>query len=205
MRTERCEMSVDETEKDSRGSWRRRALKTGTIWFNNDNSTMHCQVRDLSFTGAKIRFLKEFACPKNIKLQIPGGELKGPVIRAERVWIRGREVGLHFIDGESFEMGPRVGLRRPIVEPAVLNTPSVPYSGTTNDISGSGALIENVGAGFNADKVDVVIEKVGKFGASVVRTGDEGIAVRFDHNEDDQNSLQKKLDEISSENDPGEA
>ena len=95
-------MPVNESGKESRTEVRKRTLKSGEVWFNEKQSSMSCQVRDLSTSGAKIKFVSEFACPKHFKLQMPGGEMHGPFVRAERVWIREREVGLRFTDGDTF-------------------------------------------------------------------------------------------------------
>ena len=88
---------------EARDNQRRRTIKTGRIWFNDDQSVMDCQVRDLSNTGAKLRFAEEFACPARFKLQLPDGEQPGVYLRAERVWVNEREVGLHFTDGDRYE------------------------------------------------------------------------------------------------------
>ena len=96
-------MSLGDAANEGRVNRRRRTIKTGRIWFNDDQSVMDCQVRDLSTTGAKIRFVQEFACPAQVKLQLPDGEQEGIFLRAERVWLREREVGLRFTDGDKYE------------------------------------------------------------------------------------------------------
>ena len=96
-------MSVGGTTKDGRDNQRRRTIKTGKVWFNNDQSVMDCRVRDLSPTGAKVRFVQEFGCPAQVKLQLPDGEQQGIFLRAERIWLRQREVGLRFTDGDKWE------------------------------------------------------------------------------------------------------
>ena len=90
-------------EKELRSDERKHMIKSGEIWFNDGNSSMSCQVRDLTPMGARIKFRAEFVCPKHVKLQMPGGELHGPLVRAERIWVRQREVGLRFTDGDSFQ------------------------------------------------------------------------------------------------------
>lgn len=96
-------MTIGGSKKDGRDNQRRRTIKTGRIWFNQDQSVMDCQIRDLSPTGAKIRFVQEFACPTQVKLQLPDGEQPGIFLRAERIWLRQREVGLRFTDGDKYE------------------------------------------------------------------------------------------------------
>ncbi len=88
---------------EARDDQRRRTIKTGRIWFNDGQSVMDCRVRDLSATGAKVRFVEEFACPAQFKLQLPDGEQPGIFLPAERVWVSEREVGLHFTDGDRYE------------------------------------------------------------------------------------------------------
>ena len=96
-------MPHGDAENEGRDNRRRRTVKAGRIWFNEDQSVMDCQVRDLSTTGAKVRFVQEFACPLKVKLQLPDGEQEGIYLRAERTWVRDLEVGLHFTDGDKYE------------------------------------------------------------------------------------------------------
>ena len=96
-------MSFDDDADENRDIRRRRTFKTGRIWFNDDKSVMDCQVRDLSPTGAKVLFAQNFACPAKIRLQLPDGAQEGIFLRAERVWVRELEVGLHFTDGDRYE------------------------------------------------------------------------------------------------------
>lgn len=96
-------MPLGDDANEGRDDQRRRTVKTGRVWFNNDQSVMDCRVRDLSSTGAKVRFVQEFACPAKVRLQLPDGEQEGIYLRAERVWVRGLEAGLHFTDGDQYE------------------------------------------------------------------------------------------------------
>ena len=89
-------MSHDDSENEGRDNQRRRTIKTGRIWFGDAQSVMNCRVRDLSSTGARVRFAEDFACPAKFKLQLPDGEQPGVTLRAERVWVNEREVGLRF-------------------------------------------------------------------------------------------------------------
>ena len=92
---------------DGRYTQRRRTIKAGRVWFNNEQSVMDCQVRDLSATGAKLRFVEPFACPERVKLQLPDGEQKGIFLRAERIWVRRTEIGVRFTDGDMFDGATR--------------------------------------------------------------------------------------------------
>ncbi len=88
---------------EARENQRRRTIKTGRIWFNDGQSVMDCRVKDLYTTGAKVRFVVDFACPAQFKLQLPDGEQPGVYMHAERVWVNEREVGLRFTDGDRYE------------------------------------------------------------------------------------------------------
>ena len=96
-------MPLSDATNEGRDNRRRRTLKTGRIWFNDNKSVMDCQVRDLSPTGAKVLFAQKFACPAKVRLQLPDGVEEGIYLRAERTWVRGLEVGLRFTDGDKYE------------------------------------------------------------------------------------------------------
>ena len=162
---------------------------------------MNCQIRNLSVTGARVRFETEFACPERIKLQLPEGEKKGLVLRAERVWIRERETGLHFTDGDSYEFGQRQWQRLLVNKTTLINSSGETHSGIASDISATGAFIKGVPDNVGDDKVGLAIDQFGKFNASVVRKRDDGVAVTFDQSEDDQNTLQQELDDFRGKND----
>ena len=108
-------MSDEATGDDKRDGERRRTIKSGLVWFNSNQTVLTCQVRDLSATGAKIRFLKDHerylsfntqSPPDRVTLQLPEGENPGVSLWAETVWVSGKDVGLRFIEGVRYTGPP---------------------------------------------------------------------------------------------------
>ena len=83
-------------QDDGRIKRRRRTLKTGKLWFNNYQSVMDCQVRDVSETGARVRFNQAFVCPVDVALYFPRDEYEGDLRRCVTKWVRNNEAGLLF-------------------------------------------------------------------------------------------------------------
>ena len=126
---------------------------------------------------------------------------QGLFLRAERVWLQQREVGLRFTHGDLYEIGQRLWQRLPIEKATTVNFDGEPYNGTAIEISAGGASITGIGDNVGGDKVGLAIDQFGEFNASVVRKWDDGVAVTFDHNQDDQINLQEELDDFRSKND----
>ena len=69
--------------------------------------------------------------------------------------------------------------------------------GNIVDISAGGAAIE-IKSNFEAkEEVELEIEDLGKFGGSVVRAFADGIAVEFDMEDEDEDQLLSKLEQLS--------
>jgi len=69
--------------------------------------------------------------------------------------------------------------------------------GTLKDISASGAAI-NVAADFEDDfPVELEIEDMGQFSGRVARSFEDGLAVNFDLDEDDERRLISDLEELN--------
>jgi hypothetical protein len=75
---------------------RGRTLKTGKVWFNDNQSVMNCQVRDMSETGSRVRFEIAFDCPEHVALYLPIDENEGHIRVCITKWVRGMEAGLYF-------------------------------------------------------------------------------------------------------------
>ncbi|MCH8237936.1 MAG: PilZ domain-containing protein [Proteobacteria bacterium] len=75
------------------------------------------------------------------------------------------------------------------------------YSGTINDISAGGASLTAGIETLGDNPVELSIDDFGEYQASVVRHWDEGVALAFDLDEDDQYSLQEELEAFRREND----
>ncbi|MGE4250848.1 MAG: PilZ domain-containing protein [Parvibaculaceae bacterium] len=79
------------TEK--RQSLRLRRLKEGRIFFLDGKTVITCKVRDVSATGARLRVGEAFLVPHSFLMTVPGEMDQRP---AERIWVRGDEVGIKF-------------------------------------------------------------------------------------------------------------
>ncbi len=92
--------------------------------------------------------------------------------------------------------------RRVAMDKAVeVKVGGTPYPGTINDLSAGGASLTAEIETLGDDPVELSIDDFGAYPASVVRQWDEGVALAFDLNEDDQYSLQEELEAFRREND----
>ena len=88
---------MDDTEdSDGRADRRGRTLKTGKLWFNDFQSVIDCQVRDLTDQGARVRFQETFPCPEQVALYFPIDVYEGNLRYCETKWVKENEAGLHF-------------------------------------------------------------------------------------------------------------
>jgi len=85
-------MDIDESREGRRG----RTLKTGKVWFNDNQSVMNCQVRDMSDNGARVRFEIPFNCPDRVALYFPIDEKQGHIRGCATKWNRGNEAGFRY-------------------------------------------------------------------------------------------------------------
>ena len=81
--------------EDKRQSPRMRRLKEARVFFLDGKTVITCKVRDVSTTGARLRVGESFLIPQNFRVTIPGEMDQRP---AERVWVKGDEVGIRFKD-----------------------------------------------------------------------------------------------------------
>jgi len=86
--------------KDKRKSDRQRLFLRGFIRIPQNNATIDCIVRDVSQTGAKLRF----RCPPHItkpfELHVPA---KGQIVQSKVIWIDDCEVGISFDSLAAFD------------------------------------------------------------------------------------------------------
>ncbi len=79
------------TEK--RREARSRQLKSGKIIFHQSNSTLTCQLRDVSKTGVRLAFETTLGTPEDFQVVVPGAVEKR---WARKVWKNNREIGAEF-------------------------------------------------------------------------------------------------------------
>jgi hypothetical protein len=80
---------------DRRSSSRQKSFLQGRIYYNNRRSTVDCLIRDLSDTGAKLKFSEAITVPEAMELYIPNKE---EVRRARVEWRSGHDVGISFVE-----------------------------------------------------------------------------------------------------------
>lgn len=73
---------------------RSRALLGARAVFNELFSTMDCRVRDLSATGARLRFGGPPLVPRWFELHLVE---RGERRRVERIWVSGQDMGVAFV------------------------------------------------------------------------------------------------------------
>ena len=84
---------------------------------------------------------------------------------------------------------------------ADIKTAEHTYRREINDVSAGGASMQGDVANFDDEDIEIDIDDIGNFAASVVREWDDGFAVEFDMDEDDKYSLQEDLEEFRREHD----
>ena len=72
-----------------------RVLKSGKLIYNNSNSVVDCQIREISSKGCKIRVENSMGIPEHPVLQILDGKTKR---QCQVAWKKLEEIGLEFID-----------------------------------------------------------------------------------------------------------
>ena len=78
---------------EKRKSSRQRSFLRGFVRLGDQNYSMSCIVRDVSETGAKLRFKSPTSFTGNVELHIPE---KQKIIQASVVWVDNCEVGVSF-------------------------------------------------------------------------------------------------------------
>ncbi len=78
---------------ERRQALRQKSLLRGLVYFGNSPSAMNCLVRDVSETGARLKFGGPITAPDNIELHIP---TKNQVLRAKVKWREVDEIGISF-------------------------------------------------------------------------------------------------------------
>lgn len=86
--------------EEQRRAKRQRVLMGGYISFDGHFATIPCMIRNLSDSGALLLLNQVSLVPKQFTLYL---ELQGYRVECERVWMRGLQVGAHFI-GEKIKI-----------------------------------------------------------------------------------------------------
>ena len=81
-----------------RSSERVRAFLGAQILFNNHNSTVDCQIRNISAGGAKLLVSSTVSVPQEFELSVPQ---KGRTFRCRLRWRIQDAVGVEFLDAAS--------------------------------------------------------------------------------------------------------
>jgi PilZ domain len=89
--------------KENRKSERQRHFLRGFVRILETNTTIDCIVRDISETGAKLRFRCTTPMPELFELHIPS---KGQFAKSKLVWNKNCEVGISFESLGAFGSPP---------------------------------------------------------------------------------------------------
>jgi hypothetical protein len=85
-------------DDDRRIAMRQKSFLQGRIYYNNRRSSLDCLVRDISPTGARLKFSGSVTVPELVELFIPN---KDESYRARVQWNRGDEIGVGFVREEA--------------------------------------------------------------------------------------------------------
>ena len=84
-------------DQESRAEHRSRTLKRGQVRIDGGKSLIDCTIRDLTETGAKLRFDSVFPLPALFELFIVDAKAIWP---ARNAWQKGAEAGVEFFPTE---------------------------------------------------------------------------------------------------------
>jgi uncharacterized protein YceH (UPF0502 family) len=90
------------TEK--RKSARQKSFLRGIVCPADCNSTIDCLVRDISETGARLKFTSPQSIAENLDLHIP---VKGQTFRAKVRWSNVDEIGVSFETNAAVDTSPQ--------------------------------------------------------------------------------------------------
>ncbi|MGE3871128.1 MAG: PilZ domain-containing protein [Pseudorhodoplanes sp.] len=82
-------MTVTERRKHSRG----KSFLQGRVYYNGRRSSADCIVRDITETGARLKFADSPMVPEVFELHVPN---KQESFRAHVIWNHGSEIGVMF-------------------------------------------------------------------------------------------------------------
>jgi hypothetical protein len=78
---------------EKRATPRHKCFLRAFVYFEGHNTAVDCVVRDISDSGARLKFSKPLALTELLDLHIP---IKGQNFHAEQRWHNGEEVGVAF-------------------------------------------------------------------------------------------------------------
>lgn len=92
---------------ETRQASRQKSFLRGFVYFGNSPSAVECLVRDISNTGARLKFPGSFPTADIIDLHIP---VKGQTLRGKVQWRQADEIGIAFVSASaSGDADPRDG------------------------------------------------------------------------------------------------
>lgn len=88
---------------ERRQAQRQKSLLRGLAYLGNSPSAMNCLVRDISGTGARLKFSGPITAPDTLDLHIPA---KNQTLRCRVKWREADEIGITFINTTGVEGQP---------------------------------------------------------------------------------------------------
>ncbi len=83
---------------ERRQASRQKSFLRGLVYFGNSPSAADCVVRDMSDTGARLKFSGPITATDTIELHIP---VKGQTLRGKVKWRETDEIGIAFVTDAS--------------------------------------------------------------------------------------------------------
>ncbi|MCY0094318.1 PilZ domain-containing protein [Hoeflea ulvae] len=129
--TEQTASSGPDSALVVRQALRKRVFKGALACLDGGLRAMPCTIRDLSETGARLRFGCDWLVPEHFTLHV---EIDGYKLQCERVWYRNGDCGVRFV-GERISTGqPRQQIILPVLsseDRAASEIPSAPCQSVT--------------------------------------------------------------------------
>ena len=94
-----CNLRVDQMS-EKRQAPRQKSFLRGLVYFSNSPSGTDCLVRDISESGARLKFSAPPTATENLELHIP---VKGQTLHARVQWRDGDEIGIAFITDAAMD------------------------------------------------------------------------------------------------------
>lgn len=88
---------------ERRQATRQKSFLRGLVYLGNSPSAISCLVRDISDTGARLKFSGPVAASETLELHIP---VKGQTLRAKVKWRETDEIGIAFISDAGVGVQP---------------------------------------------------------------------------------------------------
>jgi hypothetical protein len=84
--------------RERRRATRQRSFLQGRLFYNKRRNSVDCVIRDISETGARLKFSAAVTVPEALELYVPN---KDQIYRVRVEWRHGEEVGVTFVQANT--------------------------------------------------------------------------------------------------------